>query len=171
MFFLYPFDDHVPVFVVFVLINSEGQSSMTCRNPYIFDLVPVLQEAYTSNQLDAFGLYVYGTVLVAAAATTGYPVVHNNQNNDDDANNSNNEARYLYDCTNIPNGRKSNICENAIYSLEQGSLPNRYINIDTMRSSAVTTLNTIRTKMDQYISTLYLTSSPYNKYVSGIPNN
>ena len=93
MFFLYPLDDHVPVFAVFVLLKSEGQNSMTCRNPYIFDLVPVLQEAYTSNQLDAFGLYVYGTVLVAAAATTGYPVVHNNQNNDDDANNSNNEAR------------------------------------------------------------------------------
>lgn len=51
---------------------------MTCRNPYISDLIPVLHEAYTLNQLDAFGLYVYGAVLVAATSTaTGFPVATN----------------------------------------------------------------------------------------------
>jgi anaphase-promoting complex subunit 8 len=74
--------------------KSEGQSSMTCRNPYISDLVPVLQEAYSSNRLDAFGLYVFGTVLVAATAatTTGYPVADSNRNDDVDNNNASRQS-------------------------------------------------------------------------------
>jgi anaphase-promoting complex subunit 8 len=52
-------------FCCIMYVYSEGKNIVSCRNPYVTDLEPILYDAYMSNQLDAFGLYVYGMVLAA----------------------------------------------------------------------------------------------------------
>jgi len=44
---------------------SEAQKHTTARNPYLQQLAEELLEAYEADQLDAFGLHVYGMVLSA----------------------------------------------------------------------------------------------------------
>lgn len=46
---------------------SEAQKQKGTRNPYLMQLVEELSDAYHTNKLDAFGLYVYGLVLKEAS--------------------------------------------------------------------------------------------------------
>jgi anaphase-promoting complex subunit 8 len=48
--------------------HKTGQQMVAAVNPYLQQLVDELAEAYDRDGLDAFGLYVFGTILRAAAA-------------------------------------------------------------------------------------------------------
>jgi anaphase-promoting complex subunit 8 len=46
-----------------LFFGSQGSKSITAENPYLFQLATELFYFYERHELDAFGLYIYGTVL------------------------------------------------------------------------------------------------------------